>query len=112
MKRNILIASLMCCTQYVFAQDFDVADYLNGKWCESEEIECLKITKADGLLTYATLTGDFRGGIEIVDYDPETKVIRWQIIRTNKKINQFKILGKNSVEYNNNNRRIQMFRTE
>lgn len=112
MKRYFLVVFLIGFTQHIEAQAIDLAEYLNGKWCDNDEIECFKIVSADGLLTYETLTGDFRAGVEIVDYNPKTKIIRWQIIRTNKKVNQFKILGKNRVEYNNNNRRIEMRRME
>lgn len=92
------------------AQDFDPEKYLNGQWCDADEVECFKITSSDGLLIYETLTGDFRAGISITGYDEDTNTIHWEIIRTRKKTNHFKVLGKNKVEYDNNSRRVLMYR--
>lgn len=105
----------ICCSLFFFvciAQDFNPEKYLSGQWCDADKVECFKITSADGLLVYETLTGDFRAGISIVGYDQENNTIHWEIIRTNKKTNHFKILGKNSVEYDNNSRRVLMYRQE
>ena len=110
MLRETLLWSSMIMCLFAVAQDFDTAKFLDGQWCDADEIECFKISLTDGLLIYETLTGDFRAGVEIVNYDKNTKTIYWQIIRTAKRTNHFKILGKNIVEYDNNGRRVLMYR--
>ena len=68
-------------------QNIDPYEFLNGKWCESEESECFYIIYQDGILIYDIPEGGFRSGIELIKYDKKEKKIYWRIVGTTKKLN-------------------------
>ena len=91
-------------------QDFNVEEFFDGQWCDKNQVDCFNIIAMDGLLIYETLTGDFRTGIEIIEYEEKSKTISWELVRTNRQINLFKILNQDKVEYDNNFRRAILYR--
>ena len=94
----------------VFAQDFSAEEFLNGQWCDKEKSDCFNIIVDSGLIIYETTTGDFRSGLEIINYDKKKGIITWELIKTSRKTNKFRIISKNKVEFDNGNRRSTMYR--
>ena len=92
------------------AQDFNIEEFLDGQWCDKDQVDCFNIIAMDGLLIYETPTGDFRTGIEIVDYEENSQTISWELVRTNRQINRFKIINQDKVEFDNNFRRAILYR--
>ena len=80
-------------------QNIDPYEFLNGKWCESDESECFYIIYQDGILIYDIPEGGFRSGIELIKYDKKEKKIYWRIVGTTKKTQYFKIQKNGNVEY-------------
>ena len=78
----------------IIAQEFNVEEFLNGQWCDKEKSDCFNIIANNGLIIYETPTGDFRSGIEIISYDKKKGVIKWELIKTSRKTNSFKIISK------------------
>lgn len=95
---------------YIIAQEFNVEEFLNGQWCDKEKSDCFNIIANNGLIIYETPTGDFRSGIEIISYDKKKDVIKWELIKTSRKTNSFRIISKNKVEFDNGNRRSILYR--
>ena len=77
---------------------------------ELNETDCFNIIADSGLIMYETITGDFRSGIEIINYDKKKGVIKWELIKTSRKTNSFRIISKNRVEFDNGNRRVNLYR--
>ena len=94
----------------IIAQEFNVEEFLNGQWCDKEKSDCFSIIANNGLIIYETPTGDFRSCIEIISYDKKKGVIKWELIKTSRKTNSFKIISKNKVEFDNGNRRSLLYR--
>ena len=95
---------------HVFSQDFSAEEFLNGQWCDKEKSDCFNIIAGSGLIIYETITGDFRSGLEIINYDKKKGIITWELIKTSRKTNTFRIISKNKVEFDNGNRRSTMYR--
>lgn len=112
MLRILLFKTTLLFSLVLTAQNFNSRKFLEGQWCDKAKIDCFNIIAIDGLLIYETITGDFRTGIEIIGYNDKTKTILWELVKTNKKTNSFKILNKNKVEFDNNNRRTTLYRQE
>ena len=45
-----------------------------------------------------------------ISYDKKKGVIKWELIKTSRKTNSFKIISKNKVEFDNGNRRSLLYR--
>ena len=112
MLRILLFKTTLLFSLVLTAQNFNSRKFLEGQWCDKGKIDCFNIIAIDGLLIYETITGDFRTGIEIIGYNDKTETILWELVKTNKKTNSFKILNKNKVEFDNNNRRTTLYRQE
>lgn len=110
MLRIIFFKVFLLFSLILTAQNFNSSEFLDGQWCDKDKADCFNIIATDGLLIYETLTGDFRTGIEIIGYDEKTETIFWELVRTSKKTNRFKILNPNKVEFDNNNRRTILYR--
>jgi len=110
MLRVIFFKFFLLLSLSLTAQNFNTEEFLDGQWCDIDKVDCFNIIAKDGLLIYETLTGDFRTGVEIIGYDEKTKTILWELVRTSKNTNRFKILNQNKVEFNNNNRRTILYR--
>ncbi len=95
---------------YIVAQNFNVEDFLDGQWCDKEKFDCFNIIAENGLVIYETPTGDFRSGVEIINYDKKKGIITWELIKTSRKTNTFRIISKNKVEFDNGNRRSTLYR--
>jgi len=86
-------------------QDFDVNEFLNGKWCEGKNKECFYLKHVDGLMIFEIPDGGYKSGVEVVKYDKKQNKIYWRIIGTTKPTQYFKILkGKKYIEYFDGNR--------
>ena len=94
----------------LFSQEFKAEELISGQWCDKEKVDCFNIIVDNGLIIYETTTGDFRSGIEIISYDKKKGVIKWELIKTSRKTNTFRIISKNKVEFDNGNRRVNMYR--
>ena len=110
MKLNRICIIFFLFPLYTIAQEFNVEEFLNGQWCDKEKSDCFNIIANNGLIVYETPTGDFRSGIEIISYDKKKDVIKWELIKTSRKTNSFKIISKNKVEFDNGNRRSILYR--
>lgn len=110
MLRILLFKTTLLFSLVLIAQNFNSRKFLEGQWCDNAKTDCFNIIAIDGLLIYETITGDFRTGIEIIGYNDKTETILWELVKTNKKTNRFKILNKNKVEFYNNNRRTTLYR--
>lgn len=104
MLRILLFKTTLLFSLVLITQNFNSRKFLKGQWCDKAKIDCFNIIAIDGLLIYETITGDFRTGIEIIGYNDKTETILWELVKTNKKMNRFKILNKNKVEFYNNRR--------
>ena len=110
MKLNQICIIYLLFPLYTVAQEFNVEEFLNGQWCDKEKSDCFNIIANNGLIIYETPTGDFRSGIEIISYDKKKDVIKWELIKTSRKTNSFRIISKNKVEFDNGNRRSILYR--
>ncbi|PWH10130.1 hypothetical protein DEJ39_07965 [Bacteroidetes bacterium SCGC AAA795-G10] len=110
MKLNQICIIFLLFPLYTIAQEFNVEEFLNGQWCDKEKSDCFNIIVNNGLIIYETPTGDFRSGIEITSYDKKKDVIKWELIKTSRKTNSFRIISKNKVEFDNGNRRSILYR--
>ena len=110
MRLTVLTYILFLLPMYIFSQDFNVGQFLDGQWCDKEKSDCFNIIDDKGLIIYETPTGDFRSGVEIINYDKKKGVITWELIKTSRKTNTFRIISKNKVEFDNGNRRSTMYR--
>ena len=109
MKIFLIIFSFLS-PLYIVAQNFNVEDFLDGQWCDKEKFDCFNIIAENGLVIYETPTGDFRSGVEIINYDKKKGIITWELIKTSRKTNTFRIISKNKVEFDNGNRRSTLYR--
>lgn len=110
MKFELLCFLFFLFPVLIFAQEFKAEEFLNGQWCDKEKNDCFNIIADSGLIMYETITGDFRSGIEIINYDKKKGVIKWELIKTSRKTNSFRIISKNRVEFDNGNRRVNLYR--
>ena len=110
MKFKLLFFLFFLFPVLIFAQKFNAEEFLNGQWCDKEKTDCFNIKAGNGLIVYETITGDFRSGIEIINYDKKKGVIKWELIKTSRKTNSFRIISKNRVEFDNGNRRVNLYR--
>ena len=94
----------------IFSQEFKAEEFISGQWCDKEKVDCFNIIVDNGLIIYETTTGDFRSGIEIISYDKKKGIIKWELIKTSRKTNTFRLISKNKVEFDNGNRRVNMYR--
>ena len=110
MKMCLIILFSFFSPLHIVAQNFNVEEFLDGQWCDKEKIDCFNIIAENGLVIYETPTGDFRSGVEIINYDKKKGIITWELIKTSRKTNTFRIISKNKVEFDNGNRRSTLHR--
>ena len=67
MLRILLLKIFLLSSLLSIAQDFNIEEFLDGQWCDKDQVDCFNIIAMDGLLIYETPTGDFRTGIEIIE---------------------------------------------